>query len=81
MIDISGGHLTSVCTSIGAFVVSALSLLIGYKLFFYGATGAFKFGATGGAVHVVGLGSIAPGLAFALFGAVMAAWTLHKLVK
>jgi hypothetical protein len=69
----------SVVTAAGAFVVSGLSIFLGYKLFLAGATGAFRFTAHG-AGHGVGFESVAPGLAFAAFGAGIAAWALYKLI-
>ena len=78
--DINGGHLISICTSIGAFTVSGLSIYLGYELFIAGATGAFNFSAEA-AGGTVGFESVAPGLGFALFGAGIAVWALHKLIK
>jgi hypothetical protein len=69
----------SIVTAIGAFVVSTLSIFLGYKLFLAGATGAFRFTARG-AGSSVGFESVAPGLAFAAFGAAIAAWALYKLI-
>jgi len=69
----------SVIAGIGAFSVSLLSIYLGYELFLAGATGAFKFNA-GGAGATVGIESVAPGLAFAFFGAAVALYALRKLI-
>ncbi len=70
----------SIVTAIGAFSVSLLSIYLGYLLFLAGATGQFKFRAEV-ASGSVGLESVAPGLAFALFGMIVAAIALSKLIK
>lgn len=69
----------SVITALGAFAVSLLSIYLGYLLFLAGATGVFKFSAqvAGGSV---GFESVAPGLAFAFFGAAIASVALFKLI-
>ena len=69
----------SIVAGVGGFAVSLLSIYLGYLLFLAGATGQFEFMATapGG---TIGLGSIAPGIGFALFGALVAAYTLRKLM-
>ena len=73
-----GRALISIVTSIGAFSVSGLSIYLGYALFIAGATGTFKLSANtaGGSV---GFESVAPGLAFALFGACVAFLALWKI--
>jgi len=69
----------SLVAAIGAFFVSLLSIYLGYRLLLAGATGEFKFKASmnGGSV---GSESVAPGLAFALFGAFIAWWALYRLL-
>jgi hypothetical protein len=69
----------SLVAAIGAFSVSILSIYLGYRLFLAGATGEFKFKASvsGGSV---GLKSVAPGLGFALFGALLASWAVYRLL-
>jgi hypothetical protein len=69
----------SIVTAIGAFSVSLLSIYLGFRLFMAGATGQFKFTAqaAGGSV---GLESVAPGLAFATFGAGVAIYALRRLI-
>ncbi len=69
----------SIVAAVGAFFVSALSIYLGYRLFLAGATGEFKFKASmsGGSV---GFESVAPGLAFAFFGAGLAFWALYRLL-
>ena len=74
-----GAVWISIVTAIGAFAVSLLSISLGYRLFVLGATGAFKFEASAGGGSV-GLESVAPGLAFALFGALIAAYALRRLI-
>lgn len=69
----------SIAAAAGAFVVSALSIYLGYRLFLAGATGEFKFRAELGR-GAVGLESIAPGIGFALFGALIAIYALFKLI-
>jgi hypothetical protein len=69
----------SIVTAAGSFSVSMLSIYLGYKLFLAGAAGAFKFTARAGG-HNIGFESVAPGLAFAAFGAGIAAWALYKLI-
>jgi hypothetical protein len=80
MTDPSMGRIwISIVTAAGAFLVALLSIYLGYLLFVAGATGAFKFSAQapGGGV---GFESIAPGLAFAFFGAAIAAYALRRLI-
>ncbi len=69
----------SVVTSVGAFSVAALSIWCGYQLFLMGAQGDFKFEAAAGPGSV-GFASVAPGLAFAFFGAFLAAWSVYRLI-
>lgn len=69
----------SIVTAIGSFSVALLCIWTGYELFLAGATGAFKFSAQA-STGSVGLESVAPGLAFAAFGAALAAWTVHRLI-
>jgi hypothetical protein len=69
----------SIVAAIGAFLVALQSIYLGYRLFLAGATGDFKFKASMGGGSV-GLKSIAPGLAFALFGAIVAFWTVYRLL-
>ncbi|MBM3551111.1 MAG: hypothetical protein FJX45_04955 [Alphaproteobacteria bacterium] len=69
----------TIVTAAGAFSVSLLSIYLGYKLFLAGATGAFNFGAQS-AVGSVGLESVAPGIAFAAFGMIVAVYALYKLI-
>ncbi len=70
----------SIITATGAFSVSLLSIYLGYRLFLAGATGAFKLSAKFGKSGSVGYESIAPGLAFAGFGAVLAIVAVWKLI-
>src|SRR6516164_11657498 len=65
----------SLVAGVGAFSVSLLSIYLGYELFLAGATGAFKFSAQGAGTSV-GFESVAPGLAFAFFGAGIAIYAL-----
>ena len=69
----------SVVTAIGAFIVSGLSIYLGYKLFLVGATGGFTFSSS-----LKGFGfylaSTAPGLGFAVFGMIIALMALNKLI-
>lgn len=69
----------SIVTAIGAFVVSGLSIYLGYRLFLVGATGGFTFSSS-----LKGLGfdlaSTAPGLGFAIFGMIIALMALNKLI-
>jgi hypothetical protein len=69
----------SLVAAVGAFAVSIVSIILGYRLFLDGATGKFKFEATmsGGSV---GFESVAPGLAFAFFGAFIAVWAVYRLL-
>jgi hypothetical protein len=69
----------SIVAGIGAFSVSLRSIYLGCELFLAGATGAFKFSAQG-LGGTVGLESLAPGIAFAAFGAAVAAYPLRKLM-
>lgn len=69
----------SIATAIGSFSVSLLSIFLGYKLFMAGATGAFKFKASA-LSNGVGFESVAPGLAFALFGMMVAIYAIHGLM-
>jgi hypothetical protein len=69
----------SLVTCVGAFAVSLLSIYLGYELFVLGATGAFKFTAQG-AGGSVGVESLAPGIAFAFFGAAIAVYALRRLI-
>jgi hypothetical protein len=69
----------SLVAGVGAFAVSLLSIYLGYELFLAGATGAFKFSAQGAGTSV-GFESVAPGLAFAFFGAGIAIYALRKLM-
>lgn len=69
----------SITASLGAFSVSLLSIYLGYKLFMAGAQGAFKFSAAAGGGSV-GFESVAPGLAFAFFGAGIAVYALYRLI-
>ena len=69
----------SIIAGIGAFSVALLSIYLGYELFLAGASGAFKFNVQG-AGAMVGFESVAPGLAFALFGASVAIYALRKLM-
>ena len=69
----------SLLAGVGAFAVSLLSITLGYELFLAGATGAFKFQAQGASASV-GLESVAPGICFAVFGAVVAIYALRKLM-
>ncbi len=73
-------YLISIITSIGAFVVSALSIFLGYKLFVFGATGAFHFSSNIGGIKL-DLISVAPGLGFALFGMVISWKALDTLIS
>lgn len=69
----------TIVVGIGSFLVSIQSIYLGYLLFLAGATGAFKFNAQIG-TGSVGLESIAPGSLLFLFGAVLAAYTVQRLV-
>ncbi len=70
----------TIIVSIGSFSVSALSIYLGYKLFLAGATGEFQLSVAKGDASA-SLLSVAPGLAFALFGMVISIVTLLKLIK
>jgi hypothetical protein len=70
----------SLVAGIGAFSVSLMSIYLGYALFLAGATGEFKFTVDGPGA-TVGLASVAPGIAFAFFGAAIAIYALRKLIK
>jgi hypothetical protein len=73
-------RLITLCAIAGSFAVALLSIFLGYRLFVIGAAGGFKFGSTldsGG----VGVESILPGIAFALFGLVLSAWTVMRATK
>lgn len=69
----------TIVTQIGGFSASILSIWLGYRLFVLGATGTFKFSGTGGG-NSVGMESVAPGLAFALFGAIIAVALILKTI-
>ncbi len=69
----------SLITAVGSFVVSALSIYLGYRLFLAGAKGEFLFEA-GVRGATVGLKSVAPGIAFAGFGMFIAVYALRRLV-
>lgn len=69
----------SIVVAVGAFIVAAESIYLGYLLFIAGAGGSFKFTASSNA-GTVGFESVAPGIALALFGACLAAWTVHRLI-
>lgn len=73
------GVWISIVVGIGGFAVALLSIYLGYELFLAGATGAFKFSVQG-AGTTVGLEAVAPGIGFALFGAIVAVYTIRKLM-
>ena len=70
----------SIVTSVGAFIVSALSIYLGYELFRAGATGEFQFSVVKGDA-TASLFSVAPGLGFAAFGMFIAVAALFKLIR
>lgn len=71
----------SIRTATGAFITSCISILCGFILIYVGA-GA---GNTGFSIEAKGVFinfySFVPGVAFALFGSALAAWTVHRLIK
>jgi hypothetical protein len=77
--DHVGRYWISIVTSIGSIGVGGLSIYLGYLLFLAGATGTFKFNAAGGG-GAVGLESVAPGLAFAFFGASIVSFAVWRLI-
>ena len=54
-------------------------MYLGFWLFVVEATGGFKF-SDGGGKNTVGFESVAPGLAFAFFRAIVAAFAIYKLI-
>ena len=77
---VDGRIWISIVTATGAFAVSLLCIYLGFRLFVIGATGGFKFSGSDGK-NTVGFESVAPGLAFAFFGAIVAAFAIYKLVE
>lgn len=75
----SGPIWISIVVGVGSYLVSMLSIYLGYELFLAGAEGRFKFSAGAGG-GTVGMESVAPGLAFALFGAATAIYATRKLM-
>ena len=69
----------SLTTAVGAFVLSALSIVLGYLLIVGGATGEFKFTFTAGTVQL-NLFALVPGLAFAAFGMIIAVVAIRALL-
>ncbi|MEQ8404062.1 MAG: hypothetical protein RKE49_03110 [Oceanicaulis sp.] len=69
----------SLTVSIGAYLVAALSIYLGYDLYRLAATGEFGFqgGAGGSRIELV---STAPGIGFALFGAALSAFATFRLI-
>jgi hypothetical protein len=74
-----GGTWITVIVGIGGFSVAIESIFLGYELFLAGATGTFKFSMGNGGT-TVGLESVAPGIGFALFGAIVAVYTIRKMM-
>lgn len=72
-------YIISYIVGVGSYAVALLSIYLGYDLFKLGAQGAFKFSVSGPAGSV-GLESIAPGIAFAVFGAGIALYATRKLM-
>jgi hypothetical protein len=69
----------SVATVVFSLSCAIICIYLGYQLFVLGATGAFKFSASAGGGSV-GLESVAPGLAFAFFGAGLAFFTVWRVI-
>jgi hypothetical protein len=69
----------SIVAAIDALLVALQSIYRNYRLFLASATGDFKFKASMGCGAGV-LKSFAPRLAFALFGAIVAFWTVYQLL-
>ena len=64
----------------GSFLLSAMSIYLGYKLFVLGAKGEFKFEASVGQGKV-GVASVAPGIGFAVFGMALACFTVWHVIR
>ena len=69
----------SLLTSLCAFVVSALSIFLGYLLILHGTTGAVALQLSS-KFFQVNFYSFVPGVAFALFGAAIAWRALSVLI-
>jgi putative exporter of polyketide antibiotics len=69
----------SLTTAVGSFLLSGLSLVLGYLLIVGGATGSFDFTFTAGEVRV-NLFAFVPGIAFAGFGMVIAVVAIRALM-
>jgi len=78
--DTDKRYLISIITAVGAFLVSALSIYLGYKLFVLGATGGFHFSSGIGGIRL-DLVSVAPGLGFAFFGMIICWKALNVLIS
>jgi len=78
--DVTTVHI-SIVTAIGAFFVSALSILFGYLLILNGTPhGEVGLSICGNGWHV-NFFSFVPGVAFALFGSFIAWRALTTLIK
>jgi hypothetical protein len=72
----------SIFTSIGAFLTSAFSLLLGYLLIDKGSTGTvFLEVVVSEGMQKINFYCYVPGLFFALLGASIAAYALKTLIK
>jgi len=71
----------TITVATGSFITSCISILCGFFLIYVGAGG----GGTGLSLEAgsirVNFYSFLPGVAFALFGSLLAAWTVYRLVK
>jgi hypothetical protein len=69
----------TIVTNVGAFAVSILCIFLGYELLMFGAQGGFKLSLNSNGTSI-GLESLAPGIAFAFFGAIVASVTVYKSI-
>ncbi len=71
----------SLVTALGSFTTACISIICGFLLISGGTT----YGETGLTLATktlqVNFYSFVPGVAFAMFGASLAAWTVHRLIK
>jgi len=71
----------SLVTAIGAFATAGISIVCGFLLISSGTGNAETGLSINTASMQVNFYSFVPGVAFAMFGASLAAWSVHRLIK
>ncbi|AXH09538.1 hypothetical protein CP960_01420 [Malaciobacter halophilus] len=71
----------SITTARGSFITSCLCIICGFILMFVGSDNGLTELTVKTKDVTINFYSFVPGVVFTLFGAILAAWTVHRLIK